>query len=382
MRCLRQHKLIDINRNSVVLAACATSTAGVLVFALLPIFIGQIASRHGLPDGDAGLSASAYFAIYALISLSAPTWIRRLNWRKVALAGYLVMVAGLTTLYLAESQFTILGAMAVTGAGAATLLPISLTLVSDMDQTERAYAVTIFVSQLIPALLLILISSGAVGQYNLENTIFAAIALTLICIALSYNLPPGQPRAVLAIAHDNLFLPILSLIALSVSFAGFAAMWAFFEIIAGQADLPAEFSALWIAIGLVMTAVGPIIAGWMSDRFGRVIPIAVPTLVALCASSLFAVGVNTTTYPIALVLFPLGYYVALIYILAIIAEADPKGTYSSLMSFALAIGAITGPAVYGFVKESDGPDTAVIAILLLIGAGLIIFVQHRLAQRS
>ena len=47
------------------------------MFALLPIFVGQIASALSLSETDAGLTAAAYFAIYAIVSFSTPFWIRR-----------------------------------------------------------------------------------------------------------------------------------------------------------------------------------------------------------------------------------------------------------------------------------------------------------------
>lgn len=379
--CSRQVALDNLNRTSVVFAASATSTAGVLVFALLPIFVGQIAGKYQLSESDAGLSASAYFAIYALVSLSAPLWIRRWSWRVVAISGYLTMLIGLGLLYFSETHDNVLIALAITGAGAATLLPISLTLVSDMLDTERIYAITIFASQLIPALLLFGLSEGVLGAYGLDTTITASVVLTLICLALSYALPTGQTSTkASATTQGSATLGLLSLLGLSLSFAGFASMWAFFEIIASQAGLPADFSSFWIAVGLLMTAVGSIVAAWLSDRWGRIPPMLVATAIALLGSSLFTFGITTTSYAIALVIFPLAYYVALIYILAIIADADPRGTYSSLMSFALALGAISGPAIYGYVREVAGPDTLVIVVLLLTGTVLSSWVQHVLSR--
>ena len=291
------------------------------------------------------------------------------------------MAVGLCLLYISESHDSALIALAITGAGAATLLPISLTLVSDMLHTERVYAVTICASQLIPALLLFGLSGGLLGDYGLQTTIVASIALTFLCLVSSYALPSGQTSPKEATTRrDSPWLGLVSLLGLALSFAGFAAMWAFFEIIAMQAALPSEFSARWIAIGLLMTAAGSLAAAWAADRFGRYPPLIGPTFVALVGASLLNVTVDKITYPTALVIFPFAYYVTLIYILAIIADADPKGTYSSLMSFALALGAITGPALYGYVRGAGGPETLVIGIFLVGGIALLAWVQRALLQ--
>ena len=369
----------SLNRTSVVTAAAATGAAGVIVFALLPIFIGQIADRFHLSEADSGVTAAAYFVIYALVSLTTPLWIRRISWRVVALIGYGVMVIGLIALLLSGDHTMVLVSLAITGAGAATLLPISLTLVSDMLHTERVYAITISVQQLIPALLLFGISAGLLGTYALGNTIYAAIAITLACVLLSYDLPAGdKSEQAAAQGTSSPPLALLSLLGLALNFAGFAAMWAFFEIIAGQAGLTDEFSSRWIAVGLLMTAVGPLVAAWLSDRIGRLIPLTVPTAIAAAATVFLSGGVTESTYALALVIFPLGYYIALSYVLSIIADADPDGTYSSLMSFALAFGAIAGPAIYGYAREVGSSEVAVITFFLFSGAAILAWIQRRI----
>ena len=368
----------NLNRTSVITAASATGTAGVIVFALLPIFIGQIADKFNLNEADSGVTASAYFVIYALVSLTTPLWIRRLSWRIVALIGYGVMLIGLIALLLSSDHTMVLVSLAITGAGAATLLPISLTLVSDMLHTERVYAITISVEQLIPALLLFGISAGLLGTYAIDNTIYAAIAITLACVLLSYDLPTGEKEEDEGSkTASSPPLALLSLLGLALNFAGFAAMWAFFEIIAGQAGLTDDFSSRWIAIGLLMTAVGPLVAAWLSDRIGRLIPLTTPTVIAALAAAILSAGVSESTYALALVVFPLGYYIALSYVLSILADADPTGIYASLMSFALAIGAIAGPAIYGYVREIGGAETIVISLFLFSGVALLAWIQRR-----
>ncbi len=352
-----------------------------LIFALLPIFIGQIADQFQLTEADSGITASAYFVIYAIVSLTTPLWIRRLSWRAVALSGYAAMTAGLVSLQLSVSHTMVLLSMAVTGAGAATLLPISLTLVSGMQNTERVYAITISAEQLIPAVLLFAISAGLLGTYGLSNTVFATIAVTLACVLLSFDLPDGDPKEATKPASESRpWLAVLSLIALALNFAGFAAMWAFFEIIAGHAGLSVEFSSRWIATGLLMTAIGPLVSAWLSDRAGRLLPLIVPTIVAAGAAGLLTKGVSESSYATALIIFPLGYYIALSYVLSIIADTDPNGIYASLMSFALAIGAIAGPSISGYVRETGGPEVVLISLFLLSGVVMLAWIQKALSR--
>src|SRR5210317_1594124 len=97
--------LHNLDRTAVVIAAAATGTAAVLVFALLPVLSGVIADQFQLDDVQTGLVATSYFSVYALIALSSSTWIRRFDWVKTARAGYAIMLAGLVAGLLAPSFF-------------------------------------------------------------------------------------------------------------------------------------------------------------------------------------------------------------------------------------------------------------------------------------
>ena len=74
--------LPNLDRTPVVIAAAATGTAAVLVFALLPVLSGALADQYQLDDVQTGLVATSYFSVYALIALSSSTWIRRFDWVK------------------------------------------------------------------------------------------------------------------------------------------------------------------------------------------------------------------------------------------------------------------------------------------------------------
>ena len=159
-------------------------------------------------------------------------------------------------------------------------------------------------------------------------------------------------------------------------------MWAFFERIAAGNGLEALFSARWIAAGLFMTALGPAISAWLGDRFGRVLPLSLPTLVAMTTALLFTGEVTSTTYAIVLILFPLAYYVSLSFTLSVIADADHNGLVSSLMSFALACGALIGPILFGYIRDSfPGAELWFIVCALGSGIALILWV-HRHTESS
>lgn len=371
----------DLNHPAVIVAATATGTIGVVVFALLPIYIGQIAERFDLDDVQTGLTASSYFLVYALISLSAPFWVRRWNWRHAVPIGCGVMITGLLGLLAADSALTVMIAFSITGAGAAVQLPISLTLVSDMRNTERIYALTIALGQLVPAIMLLGISAGWYGAYSLINTVYVTLLVVFVCLVLNFRLPSRgsvAPR-IPGVSAPKPIYATAGLAGLAINFAAFAAMWAFFERIAAESGFDADFAARWIAVGLIMTAVGPFFSAWLADRLGRAVPLIVPTTLAAASMALLAGTVTPPIYAIVLVVFPLGYYIALSFMLSIIADADPNGSVSSLMSFAFACGALAGPALFGYLRGTENAELWLIGVALLGGVAIVLWVHRRIA---
>lgn len=361
------------------MAATGTGTGGAIIFALLPILIGQIAERFALNDAQIGLTSSAYFTVYALISLSAPVWIRRVNWRYAALSGYALQILGLFLLQQSSSHTAVIAAMLIAGAGSAVLLPISLALVGDMLRKERAYGITIALGQLVPTILLLGISAAWFGSYGLDNSTALLIGNVVVCLLCSWQLPAQGERttAERQTAGTNSWGAYAGLIGIAVSFGGFAAMWVFVERVAADNELGTNFTARWIGIGLFMTALGGLFAAVLSDRYGRTLPLVVPIALAIFSTFLLAGEVTRSSYALALVIFPFCYYLSLSYACSVVADADFTGRLASLMSFAFACGALTGPAIFGSLRElAPGTEAPLVACLLGIGVALVVVAQR------
>jgi len=372
------------NAPGVLLAATATGTAGAIVFALLPILIGQIADNFNLEDAQLGLVSSAYFSVYSIVALTAPLWIRRCNWRFAGLGGFVALLGGLAALGQSASATQVAIAMAIAGAGAAVLLPISLALVAAMRNKDRVYGIVVALQQLVPTLLLFGISGAWLGGYRLANTVLLIAAVVALMLLLSFALPStGTANAENTQLHSQsksqrLAPAVVGLFGLALNFAGFAAMWTFLERIAAGSALDPEYTARWIAVGLCMTALGPMISAVLANKLPRALLLSVPTFAAVSSLPLLSGDITPTLYACALVVFPLTYYISLSFILGVIADTDPNGRLQSLMSFALACGALVGPGSFGAMRSADtGTALLLIALALVGGIVLLLWVDRR-----
>jgi predicted MFS family arabinose efflux permease len=343
-----------------------------------------MADQFQLDDVQTGLVATSYFSIYALMALSSSMWIRRFDWVKTARTGYAIMLVGLLVGLLAPSFVIASSGLAVVGAGAGLLFPISLTLVSDMTHTDRVYAIKIAAEQLVPAGLLFLLSSTLFAVAGLSTTLIALIAVVSVCFFMSVQLPAEGNVAKHASSEKGgrLGLGIASLVALAIGFAGFAGLWAFLERIAVDNAFEPGFTNTWLAVGLITSGLGPIAAAVLEDRLGRIFPMGLAIIIAMGTLFVLATSTSTGTYALVLTVLPLSYYFALTYMFGVVADADSNGKIAGLMSFALAVGAGGGPAIFGMVRADDGPVILVMSLLMLVGTGMMITIQLLLQKHK
>ena len=362
------------------IGVAAIGTVAVLVFALLPVISGVLASRFMLDDMQTGVAATAYFAAYAVITSTAGFWVRRFNWRKLLKLGFLAMIIGLSSCVLAESFAVAQISLALVGVGAGLLFPISFTIASEMKNTDRVFAVKLTAEQLVPAAMLFLLTSSFL-LVDAYADLFLIILLGVIVGSLSILLVPDNMRQPESRVRSNdgkrgnLLLAIFALTGLLINFSGFAGIWAFLERIASSSRLDPEFTERWIAIGLVMSGVGPLCVAFIGERLDRRVAIAAASTMTVFCLLLLSGETTEFKYAAALFLLPLAFYFSISYMLAIVADVDYNGKVSSLMSFVLAVGAISGPPLFGYLRSINGPALEMMGVLFLVGAALMIAVQ-------
>ena len=149
-----------------------------------------------------------------------------------------------------------------------------------------------------------------------------------------------------------------------------------------ESHLGAGFTNIWLAVGLITSGIGPLGAALLADRIGRLLPLGCATGLAVLTLPLLVGEVTHLNYAVVLTLLPLGYYFAITYMFSIVAEADHNGRMAGQMSFALAVGAGTGPALFGVIKSANGNVVLGMGVLIALGAGLMLWIQARLQTRA
>ena len=77
-----------INAMRTTIGVASIGSVAVLVFALLPVISGVLASRFMLDDMQTGVAATAYFAAYAVITSTAGVLGPKVQLAKIAKTGF------------------------------------------------------------------------------------------------------------------------------------------------------------------------------------------------------------------------------------------------------------------------------------------------------
>ena len=327
------------------------------------------------------MATAGYFGAYAIVTASSGFWVRRFRWPTLCAVGFGLMLTG-TALCLAVGSMPVMQAgLVILGLGSGILFPISFAMAGEVEETTRVFAIKLTAEQLVPAGMLLLLTAYTALMspvYDLFAGLLVLVVASAVVTFLSGNWSDGSSVATETAEKGSRVLAVLSLIGLFVSFCGFAGVWAFLERIANVSGLDGSFTGRWLAVGLVASGVGPLMVAFVGDRIGRTWVIAGGSLVAVASLALLAEPVTETMFAVALVSLPLGYYIAVSYMLAVIADADYNGRNAALVSFVLAMGAIGGPAVFGYLLGVDGPSMIAMATLMISGAIVMTIVASRL----
>ena len=359
-----------------LIAACALSSAGAIVYMLSPLIFGGVMDAAALDAGQAGILLASYFAAYSIFAASGLSWLHRFPTRRVTAVALLMLVAGLIPMAALGSYKVLMATMALSGAGAGACYAVSVALIAATDEPDRNFGYALAAQLALGGILLFTAPAFFTPKWGFGGTISSIILAVLLIGLILPWLPRGAAAQATLSDQDISQHPaapaISGTIGLFIWFAGLSALWVFIERIGVESALDP------VAIGTVLSlSVIPGIAGAMSavvlgDRFGRKAPHIFSALLILLAVIPLSSQPGLAGYGMAvgLIIFAWNFWLA--YLLGTLASVDLTGRYSSLYTAALGLGAAVGPAVGGMIAVKSGLKPVLFSGLGAIMAGLLI----------
>lgn len=362
------------------LAICFLSMAAVLVFSLLPFLSGVMANEFDLPEQDIGLIALAYFLPYAFVTLFAPLWISTVSWPRLRSLGLLLMILGVITLSLATSFIAACLGLVVIALGAGIIFPLVTLIAADMPDIDRIFALKLATEQLVPAGLLIIFVIALEANVSLMMLGMCLLSLIAVVWWFANALPIEQMLELDAenkVSSPVVSSTLVSLTALSINFAGFAGLWAFFERVGNSQGFSAEFTTTWLSVGLVTGGVGSLLGAASSGKVARGKVIVLSTIFATAIALVLTGEMTELVYALSLTALPMFYMASVGFLMSSIAESDKTQRLLTLIPFSLAVGAAMGPVIFAALAHQQSIASITMATMIAVGALAILFFERK-----
>ena len=372
----------------IIAAGALLTLSGSAIYFLVPFYVGTMMEFLALTPSQAGiLSGSEYYAI-AITSLLGPFWIRRFDWRKVAVFGVVVACIGHVATMMLNSFPLIVAARIFTGLlGEGVLYSISFAVLGETRDPAKGFGVAMAVS-IVATSVVIYFSPALSAMFGRNGIVLALLAFTLLMATLIIWIPrrsvkkpsaKNQNAAVDSSRGVN-WIPLLGLISLAIWFIGPGGFWAFAERMADLQGLTTEQIALGFSLANFIGVIGPLLAGWLGCRYGRNLPAIVSTAVMVLVVYLYCGTFNSQQFTLYVIVYSTIWAFGSVYFFAFIADIDSTGKLNVLTPAFQTIGLGGGPIIMGLLVGSDNYSAISWSHALFSVLALLIFVP--IAWRS
>jgi len=343
------------------------------------VVIGSLIDYVGYTNEQAGRLASIELLGMAVVSFSSYWWINRLNIRTTALRSLIVMsIANVICMFVIE-YWLFASLRFVSGVAEATVLILSLSVFGSLSNKERAVAIMVSAQVLYQVIAL----KGLSG-FPPEQTYFAILAILaffpVIIIPLVWNWLPeysikdGKKTNAISGRYGlaNAWVPLIGLFATMLYFTNIGAIWGFIQRIGLSEGLTAEYVGDVLALSLVISIGGALLAAWIGDRFKNITPIILATITQAIAILILMGDASSLTFAIAVILYNVGWNFILPYQLSAIANIDLAGRFVVIIVGFQAVGDAMGAWGAGLMGDKGGFSVVYpLVLFLLIVSGLL-----------
>lgn len=378
---------VAADRRSTIISALIASAVGVLMYNVLPLFLGAAQDRHGLNSVQTGLMGTSFFLGFNVAGATAFYWIRRISWRFGA-----VLAAPFTSAVLLISNldlpFTIaLAAVCASGVASGVLYSIGTTIIGDTSAPNRWYGVKVAMESSAGTLLLFLLPVTLTARFGPAGVVYGMAGFIILLLPILFLLPRTWQKSDPAIlgAQISPATPldrvaiVSAVVSLLMVFAGISAIWAFAERMGKLSGYDEGSVGQLLAITLMSGIFASLGVAYFGERLHRVKTYVISLGVVFAGLLLLSIPHAFIIYALGNCLYMMGWSAATPLASAEIAHLDTDGRYTSMIVPAIGIGSMIGPFVAGLILEEHSPTVLFIfvAFSILVAALLMIFAARR-----
>lgn len=373
-----------IDQPRVIAAGVALSTIAMMTFLVLPQFVEAAVGNLGYSEREVGILSSLIMAGSTIASLAASAWVRRLAWRRAALMALLGLFAanGASLFFHAFAPFAALQLLG--GFFGGSLYSLALTVLSDGRHPDRNFGFSL-AAQVTFQIVGLLAGSALTRDHGINGLIALFAGLCILGIAPALSLPV-RARGRDGSVHGARLLRLPTLLALAGCFLFFfnvGCYWTYIELIGSGAGLAKGALSNGLAIGVAFGIPGSLLASWLRERRGRLLPIAVSAF-GIVISALMLIGAfGLTAFVSSAILYNIAWNLSLAYQYSTVSAVDESGRGIAVAPAFHGAGGAAGPLVAGLLVSPSDHSSVLWLVCVSVMASLACFaLATRLTRRA
>ena len=377
MKGISTDQPVNPDDSRVIGAAVVMAVIGPIFFLLQPFYVGALADVVGFNAQQIGWLIGAEISGTAVASIAAFFYVRYLNWRAVVTFALLAqaicnlascLVTGYTELLLLRFVTAVLGM--------GPLYIIAIAMLSVTTRTGVNFSIVVF-GQMTLAIAGLAILPDFVQQFGMA-ALFAPIAIIgVVAFSITGFIPrQAMTRAegrVPEIARNNARPAIGVLWVQSLWYLGIAGVWTFIERIGVEAGLASTDVNTALAIGMAVGLAGAISSGYLTERFGRVLPFLVGMIFQCVAITLLLEGRDYYGFLAIICLYNLMWNMSMPPLFELMALADGQNRYAVILPTAQALALMIGAIMGGIFVHDFGLSAVLISGIVFTLLALLLF---------
>ncbi len=340
--------------------------------------IGAMVASLGATAGQAGQVATIELACVSIASFVTSRLLVRFSIRQVLFAGVTVTALANALTVAFQDIHLLLAWRGLGGLGEGVVIAGLMGLAGRSKNPEMTFGL-INGSIGIGLTVVSFVIPWAINGYGLGGAYSLYLAFGLLAFGALPFVPRGEglngtPADGAAPQESLGLLGWLPLFGLGLLFLGHNALMAFAERIGNGIGLQIDQVGIAIAIGGLLTIIGPISAGMVGARYGSLKPVLVFIALLVAAAYVLATVSSASVFFAVVPVFMLLPLTLMPFFLGGLAALDPSGRLVAANPAFVTMGGAIGPVIGGYIADVSGFfQVGLVSMgLFLLGAGLMI----------
>lgn len=382
-----QERQRHLNSMSCLMASIVAGAVGSLMFLVTPIFLGALTDGGVYSPRQAGIIGSADLAGMFAGSVALSLWIRKLNWRWLAVKALcLFLAAQLISAMTKDIFLALLFIRFLSGAAGIALMSVAFSHIADTSHHDRNFAIFI-VAQMLTGAVAAFIIPYFIAWWGMNGLFyFLLLAGAPIFLVTPFipehgktpagNQPFGAGHGTLSWAH---YVMLFSLFLFGL---GVMLVWAYVERIGTFNGYSATAIGKIISWSLLASICGALSVTFLQNKFGRLRLILVATLCIIISMYALNTFPKAGIFMAAVSVFAFCWTFTAPYQLAILAQSDVSGKTIVLALAMMKVGYALAPATGGFISTPGQYGQNVALGALCVSGSFLLLVIGSMAQRN